>query len=147
MERIPGAPTDDVGADVADLIHSVARRFRAASHHDLEPLGVTPAQVRALRTIGRRGEPVRMSELADRLRIARRSATSVVDELVERGLAVREVDPDDRRAVLVAVAPDGAALLRRFEQRRRAEAARVTGRLGAADLVTLRRLLRRLDED
>ena len=37
--------------------------------------------------------PVRMSELADRLGIARRSATSVVDELVDRGLVERRAEP------------------------------------------------------
>ena len=70
------------------------RRRRVApdppgANHDLGPLGVTWAQVRALRTVARCGGPVRMSELADRLGIARRSATSVVDELVERGLVGR----------------------------------------------------------
>ena len=44
-----------------------------------------------------------MSELAARLDIARRSATSVVDELVERGLVERHADPADRRAVAVVV--------------------------------------------
>ena len=81
------------------------------ANRDLGPLGVTWGQVRALRTLARCDGPVRMSELADRLGIARRSATSVVDELVERGLVARHADPTDRRAVEVAVTPAGSRLL------------------------------------
>jgi len=133
------------GAEVADLIAGVGRRIRRAASHELEPLGVTWGQVRALRMLARGGEPVRMSELADQLRIARRSATSVVDELAERGLVVRSSDPNDRRAVTVDVTPAGWSLLDELAQRRRAAAADITSSLTPAELVTLRDLLRRLD--
>lgn len=138
-------PKEGASADVADLIAAVSRRIRRAANHDLEPLGVTWGQVRALRTLARCGKAVRMSGLADRLRIARRSATSVVDELAERGLVARSSDPDDRRAVTVDVTPDGWALLERLTARRRAAAAELTSSLTAAELTTLRDLLQRLD--
>ena len=44
---------------------------------------------------------MRPSVLAERLHIAARSATEVVDALEERGLVERGPDPDDRRATLV----------------------------------------------
>ena len=123
----------------------MGRRIRRATNHDLEPLGVTWGQVRALRTLGRCDGPVRMSELADRLRIARRSATSVVDELVERGLVERAADPADRRAVTVAVTPAGRRVARRSSStRRRAAAADLTSSLTPAELATLRDLLTRI---
>lgn len=139
-----GIPEPDPSAEVADLIASVGRRIRRAASHDLEPLGVTWGQVRALRTLGRCAGPVRMSELADRLRIARRSATSVVDELVERGLVERAADPADRRAVTVDVTPAGRALLDQLVDRRRAAAADLTSTLSPAELTTLRELLSRI---
>jgi DNA-binding MarR family transcriptional regulator len=86
-----------------------------------------------------------MSELAERLRIARRSATSLVDELVERGLVERLPDPVDRRAVTVAVTPAGGALLDRLVQRRRQAAGDLTSALDGRELEVLRDLLRRLD--
>jgi len=139
-----GIPAPELSAEVADLIAGVGRRIRRATNHDLEPLGVTWGQVRALRTLGRGDGPVRMSELADRLRIARRSATSVVDELVERGLVARAADPADRRAVTVAVTPAGRALLEQLVTRRRAAAADLTSPLTPAELATLRDLLTRI---
>ncbi|MDD0859754.1 MarR family transcriptional regulator [Arthrobacter alpinus] len=40
---------------------------------------------------------VRLKDLAERLRIAPRSATEVVDQLEAKGLVRREADPSDRR--------------------------------------------------
>lgn len=148
-QNIPAAPDGDqeLTSEVAELLHGVTHRMRRATGQELEPLGVTWAQVRALRTLHRCGRPIRMSELATRLRIARRSATSVVDELAERGLVTRLPDPSDRRAVAVDVTPQGAALLAELDHRRRDAAARLTSTLSQRELTTLRNLLRRLDRD
>lgn len=67
-----------------------------------------------------------MSELADRLRIARRSATTVVDDLVERGLVERVADPRDRRATNVALTPAGWTVLAQLDSRRHDATARLT---------------------
>ena len=85
-----------------------------------------------------------MSELADRLGIARRSATSVVDELVGRGLVERSADPADRRSVAVDMTPSGWQLLDGFTAHRHAAADEFTAGLTSAELTSLRDLLRRL---
>lgn len=133
--------------EVADLIHSVNRRIRNATYEHLDPLGITPSQARALRVLHRAGGRMQMSELAERLRIARRSATSVVDELVARGLVARADDPLDRRAVVVSPTPKGAALLAELTRRRHRAARRVLAPLPAADLIALRDLLRRVEDE
>lgn len=130
--------------DVAELLHTVARRLRRDAWSVLEPLGVTPGQLRALRTLGSCGHPVRMSELADLLGIARRSATSVVDELAARELVRRSADPTDRRATAVDVTPAGRALLATVRRRRVESLAALADGLSPAQLRQLRNLLRRL---
>jgi len=140
-----GADDGDVGVEVAELIGSVGRRIRAAANRDLDPLGITWSQLRALRTVARCDGAIRMSELADRLGIARRSATSVVEQLVAGGLLERRDDPTDRRAVEVTVTTAGGRLLRGLRDRRRSAARRVTAALPPDDLLALRDLLRRLD--
>ena len=140
-------PTAIPAADVADLLHAVNRRIRIATYRDLGALDITPAQARALRVLGRAGTPVRMSVLAERLRIARRSATSVIDALVERDLVHRREDPGDRRAVTVEPTAAGLAVLAELKDRRRAAAAGLLRRLPKRDLATLGDLLRRLDHD
>ena len=58
---------------LADLLQRQTRRLRRAQAQRLAPLGLTPAQERALRIITRSEEPLRMTELADHLGIVPRS--------------------------------------------------------------------------
>lgn len=61
------------------------------------------AALQLLATLG----PLRASELAVMLGISRGAATRLVDALEHAGLAHREPDPRDRRAVLIAPTPTG----------------------------------------
>jgi len=146
---IPAQPASPPGraetsAEIVDLIGAAARRIRIAANRDLGPIGVTWGQLRALRTLARCDGAVRMSDLADRLGIARRSTTSVVDELVSRALVERRADPSDRRAVEVAVTAAGFELLDGLRTRRRRAATELTAALSARELAQLRDLLTRL---
>lgn len=140
-----GRSIPDADVELATLLGSVARRVRLRANRELEPLGVTTSQVRALAVLGRAEGPMRMRDLADRLRIARRTATGIVDELEGRGLAVRRPDPTDGRGVEVAVTDAGRALLRDVAGRRGAAMAELTAGLSADEVATLRDLLARLD--
>ena len=68
--------------------HLIRRQAQA----EAGPHGPTGAQMRALRVLSRSEEPLRMSELAAALGIARRSATSVVDDLEVSALVERVED-------------------------------------------------------
>jgi DNA-binding MarR family transcriptional regulator len=127
---------------LAEAFWAVARRLRDTSQETLAPWDITPAQLRALRVLRRHGV-MRLSELSDRLRIAPRSATEVVDALERRGLAGRRPDPGDRRATLVEVTGDGSSVL---DAIRGTEAERAFGRLSPADRSHLARILRKLRE-
>ena len=127
---------------LAEAFWAVARRLRDTSQETLAPWDITPAQLRALRMLRRHGV-MRLSELSDRLRIAPRSATEVVDALEKRGLAGRRPDQGDRRATLVEMTDDGGSVL---DAIRGSEAERVFSRLTPADRSQLARILRKLRE-
>jgi DNA-binding MarR family transcriptional regulator len=57
--------------------------------------------------------PLRMTEIAERLVLSRGGTTKVIDRLEEMGYAMRTDDPDDRRATLVEITPDGSEAVRR----------------------------------
>jgi len=125
---------------LSEAVWSVARQLREASQETLAPWDITPSHLRALRVLRRHGT-MRLSELSERLRIAPRSATEVVDALESRGLAQRRPDPGDRRATLVEVTERGAGVL---DAIRGTEAERVFGRLSQTDRAHLARILRKL---
>ena len=101
-------PRPEAGGDesLSDAFWAVARQLRETSQETLAPWDITPAQFRALRVLRRHGV-MRQSELSDRLKIAPRSTTEVIDALQARDLAGRRPDPDDRRATIVALTPAG----------------------------------------
>jgi DNA-binding MarR family transcriptional regulator len=135
----------DSGGDesLAEAFWDVARRMREMSQETLAPWDITPAHLRALRVLKRRGT-MRLSELSDHLHIAPRSTTEVVDALESRGLVRRRADPGDRRATLVEVTEPGTSILDAIRAVRGTEAERIFGRLSAADRAELARILGQL---
>ncbi|MFT4084824.1 MAG: MarR family transcriptional regulator [Nocardioides sp.] len=124
-----------------EQLMAAARAMRRQVGAGLSEWGVTPGQSRALRTIVGAAEPLRLSELADRLRIVPRSATEVVDALEGRGLVVRRPDPADRRATCVVATAEGARLAKVLERARTAATTEYLAVLSAEDRRELRRLL------
>jgi DNA-binding MarR family transcriptional regulator len=134
-------PDDD---SLPELFRQVNHRLRGMARESLEPWDITPAQSRALGVL-LKGGPLRLSELAERLRIVPRSATEVVDALEERGLVVRRPDPGDRRATLVVPTDDGLRTGEAMRAARGEAAERYFATLGPADRADLARILKTLD--
>jgi DNA-binding MarR family transcriptional regulator len=132
-------------AQLADLLHQLTRRLRRAQAERLAPLGLTPAQERALRIITRSEEPPRMTELADHLGIVPRSVTTVVDALEEAGLVRREVDPQNRRAIRLHLTDRGMAVRNEMREARRRAAEDLFAPLPPEDRKALGDLLSLLD--
>lgn len=128
---------------LSEAFRSVARQLRQTSLDSLAHWDVTPSQVRALRVLARH-DSVRLSELADHLRIAARSATEVVDDLEAKGLIERKPDPQDRRAKLVALTEHGEGVGEAIRSARGVDAERVFDRLSSTDRAHLARILRKL---
>lgn len=122
---------------------AVSRKLREHTRIALEPWHISPSQSRAVMMLSKHGA-MRLSALAEHLRIAPRSATEVIDDLQERGLAERRPDPSDRRATLVALTDQGAGTVRAIREARATEAERLFAGLDPADRAQLTRILREL---
>jgi DNA-binding MarR family transcriptional regulator len=135
------SPGEDVRDDLGEAFWAVARQLRQLHRAALAPWEITPSQQRALGTLFRHGN-IRLSGLAEHLRIAARSATEVVDGLEERGFVERRPDPHDRRATLVALTGRGAELADTIRASRDATSEGLFNRLSADDRAALSRILR-----
>ena len=96
-------------AELTECVMRVAHQIRRASMASMAKLDLTPAQSRALRTISRSSEPIRMGVLASTLGVVPRSATGLVEALEDAGLVQRTADPGNRRQVLVSLTDAGQA--------------------------------------
>jgi DNA-binding MarR family transcriptional regulator len=138
------APPDlDAFVTAFDDFVRAAKRARAR----VEPEAVlTPSQLDLLGPLAD-GGVLGLRELARAAGVSAPTATRMVDGLQARGLVSRERCADDRRAVRVAVTPEGAAavtesrerlqarrraLFERLEPQERQAAARVLARLATA---------------
>jgi DNA-binding MarR family transcriptional regulator len=130
---------------LADLLHRLTKRLRRAQAERLAPLGLTPAQERALRIIIRSEEPPRMTELADQLGIVPRSVTTVIDALEEAGLVHREIDPRNRRAIRLHLTERGRSYRDDMREARRRAAEDLFAPLTAQDRKALAQLLALID--
>lgn len=139
---------DESKPDLADLFLHASRMLRGRWRDSLIPLGITPHQSRVL-TLLARAEDVglRNSQLAERLHIAARSTTEVVDQLEAKKLVVRTPDPADRRATLIALSATGRAQLGELAELRRSSMDGYFDKLGDEDRAELTRLLAILDRE
>ena len=137
-------PIVDPAVELAELFSRVARRLRRAAKQELSPLALTWAQARVLRLVYESPDLLRMADIAGRLEIVARSATTMVDALANAELVTRAGDPDDRRLVLVAVTPAGRTLVEHLDEARRCAAYELFGRLDHAEQGRLLRLLQTL---
>lgn len=62
---------------------------------------------------------VPMGRLADALDVSQASATGIVDRMEQRGLIVRQGDPEDRRVTRVALTDEGRAVINGLAAERR----------------------------
>lgn len=97
---------------------------------------VTMAQMRVLMLLSAVGE-ARMSYLAHKLGISPSTVSSLVDRLVESGLAHRREDPSDRRSVLVSLAEAGSHVLDQFNELGRDALRALLEQLGDAEVAVV----------
>ncbi|GCA97627.1 MarR family winged helix-turn-helix transcriptional regulator [Mycolicibacterium sp. NCC-Tsukiji] len=92
----------------SDLLAVVARINRLANQRVRLPLPF--AQARLLSTIEAEGR-ARISDLAALDHCSQPTMTTQVRRLEDAGLVSRTIDPDDARAVLISITPQGIATL------------------------------------
>ncbi len=121
---------------MADRLHSAAIHLLRRLRVEDEALGISAPRLSALSVLVFAG-PQRIGELARIEQVEPPTMTRLVDGLVRDGLAVREADPDDARAVRVRATATGGRTLRRGRARR-VETLRTTlAGLSPTELATL----------
>ncbi len=114
--------------------HAEARIYaavQAAGYDD-----ISPAMARIAAQISDEGS--RVTELAERARITKQSASALVEQLERAGYVTRVPDPADARAKVVALAGRGLAVQRVARREERAIEREWTRHLGADRMRALR---------
>lgn len=103
--------------------------------------GLPFSRIRILSRLAR--EPLSVKQIAAAATIDAPAATVAVNDLEERGLVIRQVDPDNRRSKTVSLTPAGRELLAVIDAVEN-PAPTPLQELGPADLAALQALLKKL---
>lgn len=133
--------TPDADGMLAEQLLRLTRRIHRIQQRQLEPIGITPAQARLLRTVAFYDRPPRMADLAERLEVVPRAVTSLVDGLEASGWVRRVPDPTNRRVIRIELTDSGTATLRSLRTARRSAAESVLAPLTAEQREVLGGLL------
>ena len=111
----------------------------------LKPFGLTLQQYNVLRILrGQYPNPVKVSDITERMLDKMSNASRLVDKLVTKQLVLRTECPSDRRAVDVVITDQGMALLKRLDVHQAEWDKAQSGKLTEDEAVHLSQLLDRL---
>jgi DNA-binding MarR family transcriptional regulator len=104
---------DCSGLDIVARVQSLAKLLRRSEDEALEALDLKMWEYDVLSALRRQGKPYQLpaSELAHESLLSTGAMTNRIDRLEERGFVRREVDPKDRRSVLVSLTRSGQSLV------------------------------------
>ncbi|MFF2522927.1 MarR family winged helix-turn-helix transcriptional regulator [Streptomyces liangshanensis] len=136
--------TPDADGMLAEQLLRLTRRLHRLQKRQLEPIGITPAQARLLRTVATYDTPPRMADLAARLEVVPRAVTTLVDGLEASGWVRRAPDPTNRRVVRIELTDTGTATLKSLRLARRSAATEILAPLTGEQRETLGGLLEAL---
>ncbi len=136
-------PSTRLSDQLAYIVASVNRQLEEELEERLRPEGVPVEHLRVLEVLDR-GGAVPMGELAAQALVEPPTLTKIIDRMVSDSLVFRSPDPNDRRHVLILLAPAGKALCKRVRRVSREQEERLVRQLPRDKANELRNLLREL---
>lgn len=117
----PATAPDPRTGRVNDIAAALPLRVAALNRLFLKRSGVDITRTEASVMAAISGAPRRITELAGHAGVTQPAITLLVNRLQERGWVTRESDPEDRRAVRVALTPAGTDTFRQLQEDYRAQ--------------------------
>lgn len=101
-------------AQLRELVRLLERKLSILENGEMSCCGVSLAQCHALVEIGRAGS-ISLVDLSKLLNLDNSTLSRTVNNLVDNKMAERELDPNDRRYVVIKLSPGGVSAFREIE--------------------------------
>ena len=111
-EDFPNGDRVHLTEQLVDLFEQINRAMHCSPSDGWDGLDLTFQQMKVLALLFEGQQ--RMGNIASNMGCIMSSATSIVDRLVDKGLVIRSIDPDDRRAVICRLTGLGKDTMERF---------------------------------
>ncbi len=130
------------------VMRELARTFQAFSVYDdehIRQLGLTAPQFDVICTLGNT-PGMTMGQLAEKTLVTKGTLTGIIDRLERKGLARREVPPENRRCFMIVLTPEGDRVFEEVFPAHIAYLSQRFAKLNAQELEAIRRSLQTLRE-
>ncbi|MES3151957.1 MarR family winged helix-turn-helix transcriptional regulator [Sphingomonas faeni] len=104
-------------ASYARTLMPLARLWRQAADRALSDMSVSASTGWALVQVGRLGDDVRQTDLANELDVTQASLVRSIDQMTAAGLVERHRDPDDARVSRIRLTDRGRTLVTTIESK------------------------------
>lgn len=138
------ATAGEAPLSIDEVAEALPARIAVLTRLFLKRTGISRVEAGVLGAV--RSGPRRITDLAEREGCTQPAVTRLVDRLQDRGWLVRESDPRDGRAVLVALTPEGEAAADQMRGVYREMLHGEMGKLADEDVRVLVRAVEVLDE-
>jgi DNA-binding MarR family transcriptional regulator len=101
-------------AQLRKLVRLLERKLSVLENGEMACCGVSMAQCHALVEIGRAGS-ISLVDLSKLLNLDNSTLSRTVNNLVDNKMAERELDPNDRRYVVIKLSPAGVSAFQEIE--------------------------------
>ncbi|WP_417519912.1 MarR family winged helix-turn-helix transcriptional regulator [Minwuia sp.] len=128
------------------LVNRIGPRIEQGFAEPLARAGITLPMWRVMAILRAEG-PQRLNDLGRMTSMPLSSTSRLVSEMVEAGLLDRTRSHQDGRAIRVALSTVGTVIAADVSREAEAYEARITRSMTAADTATLKRLLKRLNDE
>jgi DNA-binding MarR family transcriptional regulator len=110
-EQRPDVDTSPIG--IVGRVSRAARLLERRLQDNYDRYGLQGWEYDVLATLRRAGEPYRLTagQLVASSMVTSGAITNRIDRMAQRGLVTREVDPNNRRSVLITLTPGGRTLV------------------------------------
>ncbi len=104
---------DTTATELADLTFKLLANCQEKEMRLAEQYKLTQAEFRCLRLFGTE-ETLNNKQIAERMNLSPSRLTRIIDGLVTKGYVIREIEPNDRRNMRVALSKQGVLIVQQL---------------------------------
>lgn len=101
---------------ISECLNHIKGKCQLKDRKIAEQLNISTSELNCLKIFTEGNMKISVKDLAERLNITSGGVTKIVGQLEEQGILRRDMDPDDRRGILVSLTSKGKSLINKLHR-------------------------------
>lgn len=101
---------------ISECLNHIKGKCQLKDRKIAEQLDISTSELNCLKVFIEGNIKISVKDLAERLNITSGGVTKIVGQLEEQGILRRDMDPDDRRGILVSLTSKGKSLINKLHK-------------------------------